>query len=184
MDVSVSLGLYIADKQTGPFKDLFLTFNHNSRLELLRGNFLSKLNQLRHASWGGNTNLASAFDEILRIAVTNSLTQADMPKYLLILSDMEFDLATGSRYGNKSLCAQDMAAEKYADAGYTLPKIVYWNLNARPGNVPVKFNEDGTALVSGFSPAIMKSILSARDFSPVGIMLETINTDRYSAIVA
>ena len=184
MDVSVSLGLYIADKQTGPFKDLFLTFNHNSRLELLRGNFLSKLNQLRHASWGGNTNLASAFDEILRIAVTNSLTQADMPKYLLILSDMEFDLATGSRYGNKSLRAQDMAAEKYADAGYTLPKIVYWNLNARPGNVPVKFDEDGTALVSGFSPAIMKSILSARDFSPVGIMLETINTDRYSAIVA
>ena len=181
MDISVSLGLYIADKQTGAFKDLFLTFNHNSRIELLRGDFLSKLSQLRHADWGGNTNLASAYDEILRVATTNKLSPSEMPKYLLILSDMEFDMATRD-YDGKSLRAQDLAADKYAKAGYELPKIVYWNLNARPGNVPVKFDEKGTALVSGFSPAIMKGILAAKEFSPVGIMLETINSERYSAI--
>lgn len=183
MDISVSLGLYIADKQQGAFKDLFLTFNHNSRLELLRGDFLSKLAQLRRADWGGNTNLASAYDEILRVATTNKLSPFEMPKYLLILSDMEFDMATRD-YDGKSLRAQDMAADKYAKAGYELPKIVYWNLNARPGNVPVKFDEKGTALVSGFSPAIMKGILAAKEFSPVGIMLETINNERYSAISA
>lgn len=181
MDISVSLGLYIADKQTGAFKDLFLTFNHNSRLELLRGNFLSKLSQLRRADWGRNTNLVSAYDEILRVAKSNSVPAEEMPKYLLILSDMEFDVATRS-YDGTSIRAQDMAADKYHMAGYELPKIVYWNLNARQGNVPVKFNEQGTALISGFSPAIMKSVLAANQFTPIGIMLETINTARYNAV--
>jgi hypothetical protein len=183
MDVSVSLGLYIADKQTGVFKDMFLTFNANSRLEVLRGDLLSKLTQLRRADWGGNTDLASAYNEILRVAVAGNVSPNEMPKYLLILSDMEFDSATSS-YNGQSIRAQDMAAEKFVTAGYELPKIVYWNLNARPGNVPVKFNEKGTAIISGFSPAIMKSVLAASQFSPMGIMLETINSPRYQMIAA
>lgn len=183
IDVSVALGLYIADKQQGAFKDLFLTFSHDSRIELLRGDFLSKLFQLENADWGCNTNLERAYAEILRVAVSNKLAQEDMPKYLLILSDMEFDIGTSS-YTGKSYRAQDMAKEMYNAAGYDLPKIVYWNLNARPGNVPVKFNEQGTALISGFSPAIMKSVLAAENFSPISIMLETINSERYKNIAA
>jgi hypothetical protein len=183
MDVSVSLGLYIADKQVGAFKDMFLTFNTSSRLEVLNGDLLSKLTQLRRADWGGSTDLESAYNEILRVAVAGKVTPNEMPKYLLILSDMEFDSAV-SRHHGRGVRAQDMAVEKFADAGYEMPKIVYWNLNARPGNVPVKFDEKGTALISGFSPAIMKSILSASTFSPIGIMLETINSPRYQQIAA
>jgi hypothetical protein len=99
---------------------------------------------------------------------------------------MHFDQAVSSRNG-QSLRAQDLAREKFELAGYSLPRIVYWNLNATlggTGNVPVKFDEHGTALVSGFSPAIMKSILSAKNFSPIDIMLETINSERYKPIVA
>ena len=181
MDISVSLGLYIADKQQGAYKDLFLTFNTNSRIELLRGDLLSKITQLRRADWGGSTNLESAYTEILRIATTNNVAPEDMPEFLLILSDMEFNQAVSNRTG-QSVRAQDLAAERFAVAGYKLPKIVYWNLNARPGNVPVKFNEQGTALVSGFSPSIMKSILSASQFDPQSIMLETLNSERYLPI--
>ena len=184
MDISVSLGLYIADKQEGAFKDLFLTFNTDSRIELLKGNLLSKLAQLRYASWGGSTNLESAYSEILRIAIANRVAPEDMPKFLVILSDMEFNSAVSDRYG-RPVRAQDMAAEKFAAAGYKLPKIVYWNLAARSGgtgNVPVKFNENGTALVSGFSPSIMKSILAAKQFDPRSIMLETLNSERYMPI--
>jgi len=73
-----------------------------------------------------------------------------------------------------------MASRKYEAAGYDLPKIVFWNLNARQDSqAPVKFDSTGTALVSGFSPAIMKSILAAENFTPKDIMLGTVDVPRY-----
>lgn len=177
LDVAVSLGLYLADKQQGAFRDMFLTFSSSSKIEKLQGNLLSKLSQITSSSWGMSTSLESAYREILRVATTARVPAEQMPKYLLILSDMEFNQAT-----RDSSTAHEMATNMYAQAGYALPKIVYWNLNARDGNVPVRFDSQGTALVSGFSPSIMKSILSAKTFTPASIMMETINTQRYSII--
>jgi hypothetical protein len=76
-----------------------------------------------------------------------------------------------------------MIKSKYAESGYTLPNVIFWNLNARAGNVPVKYNEQGTALISGFSPAIMKSVLSADKIDPTSIMLGTVNAPRYQVVV-
>ena len=94
---------------------------------------------------------------------------------ILILSDMQFDQCT--RYDDS---AMEMIARKYAEAGYNVPNIVFWNLNAAD-NVPVKFNEKGVALVSGFSPSIVKGILAADldNFTPEAIMLKTIMSERY-----
>lgn len=184
MDVAVSLGLYIADKQTGAFKDCFLTFTTQSRINVLKGDLLSKLNQLRRAQWSGSTNIVSAFKEILRVATENDLPASEMPKYLLILSDMEFNSACSD---SQHISAFAQVKHLYANAGYQLPKIVFWNLNARSdatGNSPVKFDQQGTALVSGFSPSIMKSILASKNFTPKSIMLETIESERYRAITA
>jgi hypothetical protein len=176
MDVAVSLGLYIADKQQGAFKDLFLTFSENSKIEHLQGDIISKLHQLKASDWGMSTNFESAFDEILRVAVANKVPQEDMPKYLLTFSDMEFNrCARGT-----DATALQLAKQKFAAAGYELPKIVFWNLNARQGNVPVRFDQEGTALVSGFSPSILKSILSAKAFSPKDIMLTALMDERYN----
>lgn len=184
LDVSIALGLYIADKQTGAFKDCFLNFNTNSKIHVLKGNLLDKLNQIKHCSWGGSTNLESAFRSILDVAVKNKVSAEEMPKYLVVLSDMEFNPAW---QGGASVGAFDLAGRMFNSAGYELPKIVWWNLNARPGatgNSPVRFDQNGAALVSGFSPSIMKSILKAKNFSPRDIMLETINSQRYEAVVA
>ena len=74
----------------------------------------------------------------------------------------------------------EMIEHKFEKAGYKMPKIVFWNLNARnANNKPVRFDKEGTALVSGFSPAIMKSILAAESFTPEAIMLDTVNVPRY-----
>lgn len=177
MDVAVSLGLYLADKNQGPFKDMFLTFSEDSRLEILRGNLIEKIRQMEMSEWGMNTNLESAFKRILNYATEWKVPRRHMPKYLLILSDMEFDTAV-----DQDQSAMQMITERYLRSGYQVPKVVFWNLNARKGNVPVRFDEQGTALVSGFSPAIMKSILSAEHFSPMSIMLETLNSPRYAII--
>ena len=177
LDVAVSLGLYCSDKNTGPFKDLFLTFSDKPKFVSVKGTLSQKVRQMEQSDgWGSNTNLHAAFDEILKVAVKNSVDPKDMPRMLLIMSDMQFD--TCMRYDDSAL---QMIQRKYADAGYTVPVIAFWNLNAAD-NVPVRFDERGTALISGFSPAIMKSVLSA-DFdniTPVGIMRKTIGVDRYA----
>lgn len=184
MDVAVSLGLYIADKQTGAFKDCFLTFSEKSRIQVLQGNLLQKMQQLKGSEWGMNTNLDSAFREIIRVAQTNNVPATEMPSVVLIISDMEFDRACSQ---GRDVTAFSLATSLFKNAGYEIPKIVWWNISARSdatGNVPVKFNQTGTALISGFSPSIMKSVLAAKSFTPRDIMLETVNTDRYKDIVA
>lgn len=178
MDVSVSLGLYLADKNTGPFKDMFLTFSDTPKLQVLKGNLLDKLNQLERSEWGMSTNLHAAFEAILKYAVKGGVNASDMPKYVLVMSDMEFNHC--ARHDDS---AMGMIERKYKEAGYEVPNIVFWNLNARAGNVPVKFDKPGVALVSGFSPSIMTSILKAEELDPTSVMMATLNSPRYSVIV-
>ena len=187
MDVAVSLGLYLADKQQGAFNGMFLTFSADSRIRKLSGDILDKLSDIKDSDWGMNTSLESAFREVLTVAKNSNIPADQMPRYILILSDMEFDAAVAVRFtpfsGHSSNPrAIEMAQEMYEQAGYTLPKLIFWNLNARPGNVPVRFREEGTALVSGFSPSLLKSILAAKTFTPVDIMMQTLNSERYQSI--
>lgn len=175
MDVAVSLGLYIADKNTGKFKDTFLTFSGSPQLIHLKGNIVQKVNQMVSSDWGMNTDLVKAMDKILKTAKDGNVPQEEMPETLLILSDMQFDQC--ARFDDS---AMQMIARKFEAAGYTLPKIVFWNLYARD-NVPVKYDTRGVALVSGFSPAIMKAVLSGDtdQFTPDAIMRKAIMVPRY-----
>ena len=180
MDVSVALGAYIADRNNGPFKDYFITFSATPELLKLEGNGIcDKTNNLRRTSWGYNTNIEAVFQLILIHAVRNRVSADDMPNQILILSDMEFDAAES---GTDETAIETLRGY-YANAGYEVPKIVFWNLNAKGNNVPVRFDEDGTALVSGFSPVILTSLLSAEDFTPEGIMFKTILSERYEKVV-
>lgn len=180
IDIAVSLGLYLSEKNTSDFKDLFLTFSGKPKLELLKGTLTQRMNQLSRANWEMNTNLHAAFDEILKVAVKGNVSQSDMPEMLLILSDMQFDAC--ARYDDS---AMQMISRMYEAAGYTVPKIVFWNLSLlgqSNGNTPVKFDQRGVAQVSGFSPAIMKSILAndLEQFTPYNVMIKTLMVDRYA----
>ena len=176
MDVSISLGLYLADKNKGVFKDTFLTFSSKPQLVTLKGNIVDKVTQMSKSDWEMSTNLHAAMDKILSVAVKGYVPASDMPAMLLILSDMQFNQC--ARYDDS---AMQMIERKFADAGYVVPQIVFWNLNASD-NVPVKADKSGTALVSGFSPSIMTSLLAADmdQFTPEGIMLKTVMSDRYA----
>jgi Domain of unknown function (DUF2828) len=175
LDVAVSLGLYLADKNTGKFKDTFLTFSDKPQLLNLNGNIIDKMKQMVTSKWEMNTDLHKAVQKILDVAVEHTVPQEEMPAVLLILSDMQFDQC--ARFDDS---AMEMIARKYSEFGYTMPNIVFWNLNAAD-NVPAKFNEQGVALVSGFSPAIVKGVLAADldNFTPEAIMLKTIMNERY-----
>jgi hypothetical protein len=177
IDVAVALGMYIADKNTGVFKDAFLTFHSHPKIEVVKGNIVQKIQQVYRADWGGNTNIEVALLELLKLAVSASVPQSEMPEILLILSDMQFD-ASDSHYEASMI---EELRTIYASAGYIAPKVVFWNLNAHD-NVPVRYDEQGVAMVSGFSPSIMKAVLKAdmEQFTPEAIMLEAIMVDRYA----
>lgn len=188
MDVAISLGLYISERNEGPFKDAFITFSSNPQLQVLSGSLKDRYAQMSSSDWGMSTNLEATFKLILNQATKHNLSQAEMPNKILILSDMEFNQATGgggwrNEGGAWNPTAQQMIEKMYADAGYKVPQIVYWNIQSRNGGVPVAFDKAGTALVSGFSPAIMTSLLGGDIESPQQIMDKTILSERYAPIV-
>jgi hypothetical protein len=175
MDVSVSLGLYLADKNKGVFKDTFLTFSSSPKLVTLKGDVVQKAAQMIKSDWGMSTDLHAAFSKILDVAIKGNAPQSDMPAMVLILSDMQFNQCV-----THDDSAMQMIERKFEAAGYTCPKVVFWNLNASD-NVPVKADKSGAALVSGFSPAIMASLLGAdvEQFTPEGIMMRSVMIPRY-----
>lgn len=180
MDIAISLGLYLADKQSGPFKNEILTFSSKPKFVTVDEPLLKdKIVQL--TNWdnvGYSTNIEAAFELLLSNAKEKRIHPNDMPKFLLVLSDMEFDQANSG--GNPK--AFDILRKEYAKNNYDLPTVVFWNLNAREGNVPVRYDQEGVALISGFSPSIMKTVLSADSIYPEGIMLDTIMNERYDIL--
>lgn len=174
-DVAVSLGLYTAERNSEEFKDLLMIFAGTPKLVHLKGGLKSRIRQMEEII-SNNTNLVAAFDMILKIARTGNVSSEAMPKTLLILSDMQFDRC--AKYDNSAI---EMIRRKYSQAGYSMPRVVFWNLNSYD-NYPVKVREDGTALVSGFSPSILKAVMSndLEGFTPYSVMLRTILSDRYA----
>lgn len=184
MDVAISLGIYISERNSGQFKDSFITFSSQPKLQVLKGSLKERVGQLTRASWEMNTNIQAVFDTILTAAVKNKVPQEDMPTTVLILSDMQFDKATNGGWGRKSDYnpnVQQLIVDKYNSAGYTVPKVVYWNLHDY-GNSPVQFHETGTALVSGFSPSLLKTVLKGDVIDPIKMMLDVVDVDRYGVV--
>ena len=192
MDVAISLGLYTSERMGGVFKDQFVTFSGAPEMLHLKGNLQQRYDQMARSNWSMNTDLGAVFKLILNAAVKSKVDQKEMPTKILILSDMEFDacVTTGgsgkvSGYSSTfrgsavSVSAMEFIESEYAAAGYKVPQVVFWNLNARAGNSPVTYNKTGTALVSGFSPSIVKSVLGGEEMTPISIMLKTCMIARY-----
>lgn len=176
LDVAISLGLYVSERINGVFKDQFVTFSGQPELLNLKGDLSQRYDQMERSKWAMNTDIQAVFNLILSAAKKHKVAQSQMPTKLLLLSDMQFDSCTGH---SGSVSAMNMIREMYQNAGYKLPQVVFWNLNGRSGNSPVTYNESGTALISGFSPSIVKSVLGGEEMSPISIMLKTVMIERY-----
>lgn len=178
LDVAISLGLYISERNVGPFKDAFVTFSDNPKLQILKGSLDERFNQLSRAEWEMSTDIEKVFKLILDKAKASKVSENEMPTMILILSDMEFN--GGSRIWDET--SQQMFERMYSEAGYKMPKVVYWNIQSKSDNFPVHFDKRGTCLVSGFSPALLKNLLAGKDLTPVSMMLDVINSERYSKV--
>ena len=175
MEIAIALGVYLAERNKSVFKDLAICFTSEAQIVKLSGNLTSKLYQTETLPWGGSTNINKAFKNILTLAVNNKIKQSDMPESLIILSDMQFD--KNEDYGNKTNFQH--WKKEYTNAGYKLPTVVFWNLRDY-GNKPVKENTENAVLVSGFSPSMMKSLITGEEVTPLEQMYKTIMDNRYN----
>ena len=178
--IAQSLGLYISERNVGPFKDAFITFNTNPELVVVSGTLTERHRQVQRLSVGGSTNLQGVYQLILKKAKEGNVPESEMPTMVIIFSDMEFNQGTS---GHESSTAQEMIEKMYSESGYKCPKVVYWNLASRGDkNKPVHFDKTGTALVSGFSPALLSSLLGGKDMTPISMMMDVIGSERYDSV--
>jgi hypothetical protein len=169
LSIAISLGMYLAERSKGEFNDMFLTFSERPELVKIEGdNVQERLSNISQAEWGMNTDFGKAFGHILRVAKKHNVLPDSMPSMLLVLSDMQFDESQGRTDTHFS-----WMEEEFEKAGYKLPKIVFWNLDAHFGT-PARCSDDSVAMVSGYSPSIMKAILNAEEFNPISVMMEAL----------
>lgn len=179
INVAISLGLYCAEKAKGPFAHHFLTFSRCPDLVKVEGiDFWDKVCRMGRADWGMNTNLEACFDLLLNTAIKNNCAQEDLPENLLVISDMQIDIAR--RYSPDPVdTMMEAMRKKWASHGYALPKLIYWNVNAAGG---AKFldNDPNVSYISGFSPSIFEQLMSGK--SGLALMMEVLNKERYNCI--
>lgn len=168
MDVAQSLALYCSDKvgEENPFYRMYIPFSNSSELVSWKNSdFSSAAKKCNCRGYYGSTNIKSALDQILDSAKMFNVSNDQMPNCLLILSDMQFDI--GAECGNKSTVESCM--KKWEKEGYDRPKIIYWNLAGYAGS-PARGTHENIALISGFSPSILGSVLGGTDFSPMAVL--------------
>lgn len=183
LDVATALAIYCAEHNSDIWKDKFITFSsHPEFVDLSNCNTLhDKLVRCYAEDDCSNTNIEATMELILDTAISNNCIQDEMPKNIIIISDMQFD---NTRYHNfhwnKTLF--EVISDEYKAHGYLLPKIIFWNVSARNfSTIPMQNNELGLILCSGFSTTNMKMFMSG-EINPYKVLLEQINSKRYDAI--
>ena len=133
-----------------------------------------------------NTDIEKVFMLLLNTAKKYNMKQSDLPERILIVSDMEFDRATtinnwSGQFQSQMNTLFENITREYNNAGYKMPKLVFWNVNSRTNTIPVTENENGVALVSGFSVNIVRMVMSGKT-DPWLVLKETLDSERYSLI--
>ena len=178
MATSVGLAVYFAERNTGAYHNLFMTFSANPQVIELKGTTLAqKIAYVNKAEWGMNTNLEAAFEKILYIAVSNHTPESEMPKSIIAISDMEID-----RCGDREWTFYDQMACKYRNYGYRIPNIIFWNVNSRNDVFHADKNRKGVQLCSGQSVTIFKQLMDCVGSTPIEMMNRIINSERYDCI--
>lgn len=176
LDVSIGLGLYCAERNTGPFQNMLMTFSTHPLMVKISGKTLrEKILRVNDLNWDMSTNLQEAFSYLLSMAKQIGASPEDMPSNLLIISDMEFDRCINGTN-------LDGIRAKYAAAGYEMPLVTFWNVMGRNKQAPATKDETNVFLVSGFSAETVGKVLNAEAVTPEGLMLEVLGSERYSFI--
>lgn len=176
MEVSIALGILVAECTTGPFHGKCITFETNPQWHLLSGtNLLEKVQNLKKAPWGGSTNMRGVFDLVLRDAIDARLQPDEMVKTLFIFTDMQFNQCDGSPK-NQPESSIEYGKRIFTEAGYEFPNIICWNLRTSiTKTIPIPETSNGYVMVSGFSSEMLKSVINNDITNPINMLVDILS---------
>ena len=180
LDVATALAIYMSERNTGGWKDKYITFSSTPKIVDLSNcrSLKDKIKLSLNEADCSNTDIYKTMMLILNTAKKNHMSQDDMPKMIVICSDMQFD----GRYHRLNSSLFDEIARKYKSAGYQLPRICFWNLAGKlDGTIPMQQNELGLILCSGFSVQLLRMFMSNK-IDPYEVLLDTLNSGRYKMV--
>ena len=176
MASAVGLAVYFAERNKGAFAGYYMTFSSRPKLEKITGKTIFE--KVRVPGIVDNTNLEAAFDLILKTAIANKTPAEQLPKALVVISDMQID----SYQVHGADTFHETFAKKFAAAGYEIPNVVYWNVNSERDTFHADAYRKGVQLVSGHSATTFKNVIQSLDKTPLEAMLDVILSDRYAAV--
>ena len=178
MDTAVGLAIYFAQRNTGAYHNLWMNFSSSPSFQRVQGKTLKQiLSNINYSNWSGSTNCEAAFDLILNTAIRNKVSPDEMPKSLIIVSDMEFDFCGGRRW----TFYENMRA-KYIQYGYEIPQIIFWQVDSRHDTFHADANHKGVILCSGQSTSTFKNLIGSIGMTPTEFMYKTILSKRYESV--
>lgn len=179
INVAISLGLYAAERARGPFAGHYISFSSKPQLIETKGvDFCDKVQRIYKTNLCENTNIEAAFEMLLQTAIRNHCKQSDLPKTIVVISDMEFDMQRG-RYGLPTNTLMENIARRWNQYGYDMPELVYWCVDSRHNNIPMTM-KDGVTFVSGFSAVTFEMIMKGK--TALDLVMDKLNADRYNCI--
>ena len=186
IDIAIGLGMYCAERIGGPFKNHYISFSSKPQLISIDGiDFVDKVKRIYRTNLCENTDLEAVFDLLLTTAKKPGVKKEDLPKNVIVISDMEIDAGTGNWYSGSGRWTKEGAStemerirRKWAAEGYELPHLTYWNVNARHNNI--LDSGPNVTFVSGASPTIFKSILTGK--TAWDLMIDVLCSKRYSKV--
>jgi hypothetical protein len=180
LHVANALAIYFAERLAPPYKNQYITFSSSPQFvrfpdgATLRDRIAIALEHCECS----NTNLKKVFDLVLATAKMNHAKQEDLPKTILVISDGEFDEMNDRALNEKSF---DVIRREYNNAGYQIPKLAFWNVASRTMTIPVIENPMGVSLISGYSPTVIRMVLSGK-LDPYEAMVSMLMEDRYRPV--
>ena len=190
IDVAISLGLYCAERIGEPFKNYYISFSSKPQFIKTEGvDFVDKVKRIYSTNLCENTNIEATFNLLKNAALDKNVKKEDMPKTLVIISDMEIDYMSYTNVRNSemrrwtretSATEMERIRADWEASGLECPKLVYWNVNARNDNILDA--GPNVSFVSGCSPIIFKQVLTG--VTGYELMLKTLLSERYDAITA
>lgn len=175
---ALGLAIYFAQRNTGAYHNLYMTFSNRPKYQTIKGKTLAQIfSHLDYSGWGMNTDCEAAFNLILDTAIKNHVEPSEMPKSLIIISDMEFDYC-----GNRQWTFYDKMKAKFAQYGYEIPTIIFWQVNSRHDIFHADKNRKGVILVSGQSAGTFRNLIGAIGMNPIDFVMQIVNAKRYEPI--
>lgn len=178
INVAISLGLYCAEHNKGPFAGHYISFSSRPQWIATEGvDFCDKVARIYRTNLCENTDIEATFDLLLKIALRPDVRKEDIPQNIIIISDMEFDAAR--QWKGNSGTLMEHIADKWRAWGLKMPNLIFWNVQARQNNIPMTV-KDGITFVSGFSPVLFEQIMKGK--TAFELMLDVLDGEMYARI--